>query len=329
MISGTTLRAVLALSLLSAVTAGAEMRGWCLGVAPDECVQVTISGQGPDVVLIPGLFGSAFSFRRVTALLASEGYRTIVIEPLGVGDSARPEKADYSLTAQADRIHAAMSVLDVNHAVLLSHSIGASIALRLAFRHPERVLAMVSIEGGAAEEVATPGFRRAMKLAPLIKLFGAGRIIRGKVRDMLVERSGNPSWVTEEIVRGYSAGPTRDTGATLHAFSQMAKAREPEALAPRLAEVRVPVRLLLGGAPHVGGPSQAEIQLLERSLASFTQASVPGAGHFIFEEAPAAVVAAVSEVAPAGAGRACDPHGEIPACPPPRNQPEPPHARRW
>jgi len=323
-------RVVLALSLLGATASGADdASARCLVTAPGECVQVTISGQGRDIVLIPGLFGSAFSFRRVTALLAGEGYRTIVVEPLGVGDSARPKEADYTLTAQADRIQTVLEALEVRHAVLVSHSIGNSIALRLAYRHPEKVLAVISIEGGAAEEVATPGFRRAMKLAPLIKLFGASRIIRGKVRDMLVERSGDPAWVTEEIVRGYAAGPTRDTGATLDAFSRMANAKEPEALAPRLAEIRVPVRLLLGGAPHVGGPSAAEIRLLERSLVSFSQASVPGAGHFIFEEAPAAVVAAVNEVAPAGAARTCDQHPEIPGCPPPRNQPEPPHARRW
>ncbi|HQZ15338.1 MAG TPA: alpha/beta fold hydrolase, partial [Vicinamibacteria bacterium] len=180
MISGSTLRAAFALSLLGAVASGAEdVQGWCLGVAPGECVQVTISGRGPDIVLIPGLFGSAFSFRRVTAPLASEGYRTIVIEPLGVGDSARPAKADYTLTAQADRVQAALEALDVKSAVLVSHSIGTSIALRLAYRRPKTVRALVSIEGGVAEEVATPGFRRAMKLAPLIKLFGGGRIIRG------------------------------------------------------------------------------------------------------------------------------------------------------
>lgn len=327
--SRTRLRAVIALSFLGAVASGAEeVEGWCLATAPGECVQVTISGKGPDIVLIPGLFGSAFSFRRVTALLTSEGYRTIVIEPLGVGDSARPQKADYTLTAQADRIQAALETLDVKAAVLVSHSIGNSMALRLVYRHPEKVLAVISIEGGVAEEVATPGFRRAMKLAPLIKLFGASRIIRGKVRDMLVERSGDPAWVTEDIVRGYSAGPTRDTGATLEAFSQMSKAKEPELLAPRLGEVRCPVRLILGDAPHVGGPSEAEISLLSRSLKSFGIVRVPGAGHYIFEEAPAAVVDVVREITPGNAARRCDKDSTIPECQPPKNQPSPPARQR-
>lgn len=286
-----------AVLVLWAAGAGAEgVASRCVVVAPSECLQVTIAGAGSDVVLIPGLFGSAFGFRRVLPLLVAQGYRAIVIEPLGVGDSSRPATADYSLTAQAERLRAVLDRLDAKEVILVSHSIGTSMALRLAWRDPGRIRAVVSLEGGPAEEVTTPSFRRAMKLAPLLKLLGAGRVIRGRVRGMLVSRSGDSSWVTDEIVRGYSEGAARDLGATLGAFAQMSKARESEPLAPRLAELRCPVRLLLGTAPHEGGPTSEEIQTLQRSIASFGITRVPGAGSFLFEEAPDAVVLAIREV---------------------------------
>jgi pimeloyl-ACP methyl ester carboxylesterase len=114
---------------------------------------------------------------------------------------------------------------------------------------------------------------------------------------MLVSRSGDPTWVTDEVVARYSAGPMRDLSATLDAFGQMAKAREPEALSPRLGQVRCPVRLVVGGAPHIGGPSEAEIALLRRTLPSFTVERIPGAGHFLFEEHPHAVLAAIARTA--------------------------------
>ncbi len=290
--------AVAVLSLLVAAESQAsDSETRCLVTAPGECLQVTISGKGGDVVLIPGLFGSAFGFRQVIPRFTAKGFRTIVVEPLGVGSSARPPRADYTLTAQADRIHQALDALGVEDAILVSHSVGTSMALRLAYRHPEHIKAVVSLEGGVAEEVATPGFRRAMMFVPLLKLLGAKRIIRGKVRGMLEERSANPAWVTDEIVAGYTEGSARDMDATLDALRQMSKAREPEALAPRLAELRCPVRLVLGASPHAGGPSDAEIHLLQTSLASFSITRVPGSGHFLFEEAPEAVVDAVDEVA--------------------------------
>src|SRR2546428_9304353 len=78
-----------------------------LALSPAESVAVTVTGTGDPVVLVPGLFGSAFGYRAVIPLLTDAGYRAIVVEPLGIGSSARQEHADYSLTAQADRIAAA------------------------------------------------------------------------------------------------------------------------------------------------------------------------------------------------------------------------------
>src|SRR5688572_7949224 len=80
-----------------------------LRLSPAEALRITDDGPGDRaVVLIPGLFGSAFSYRHVAVRLQVEGYRVVVVEPLGVGGSSRPSDADYSLTAQADRIADAM-----------------------------------------------------------------------------------------------------------------------------------------------------------------------------------------------------------------------------
>ena len=78
----------------------------------------------------------------------------------------------------------------------------------------------------------------------------------------------------------------------------MARARERERLRPHLAQIACPVLLLLGGAPHKGGPPPAEVTLLAQSLPAFTADTVPGAGSFLQEEQPGAVVAAVRRVAP-------------------------------
>ena len=268
-------------------------RAFPLVLSPAESVEVTVAGSGEPVVLIPGLFGSAFGYRAVIPLLTDAGYRAIVVEPLGIGSSARPEHADYSLTAQADRIAAALDRLSVRHAVVVAHSLGASMAFRLAYRRPDLVAGIVSLDGGPAEAAATRAFRRAMKFAPWIKLFGGVKLVRKKIRGQLIKASGDASWVSEQVVDGYTAAAAHDLDGTLKAFLAMAERREPERLRPHLAEVRCPVRLLLGTATHEGGVSAEQVAVLAAALPLFIVDSVPGAGHFIYEEQPAVVVTAV------------------------------------
>jgi pimeloyl-ACP methyl ester carboxylesterase len=261
-----------------------------------ESLSVETAGRGEPVVLIPGLFGSAYGFRTLVPLLTAAGYRTIVIEPLGIGSSARPEKANYSLTAQTDRIAAVLDSLHVRDALLIAHSIGGSEAFRLAYRRPDLVRGLVSIEGGPTETATTPAFKRALRFAPWIKLFGGIKLIRRKIRGLLIDSSGDSSWVTDAVVAGYTAGAARNLDATLKAYIAMANAREPVRLAPHLAEVPCPVRLVVGGARHDGDVGSGEVQLLERLLRTFALDSVPGAGHFIYEEQPGAVMAAVARL---------------------------------
>ncbi len=270
-------------------------RAFAVVLPSAESLRVSVSGPeaGAPVVLIPGLFGSAFAYRHVLPPLTEAGYRTLVIEPLGVGGSGRPEHADYSLTAQADRIAAVLDTLDVRNAILVAHSLGSSMALRLAYRRPDLVRAVVSLEGGPAEAAATASFRRAMRFAPWIKWFGGVRRIRGKVRSGLIAASGDPRWVTDSVVDAYTAGAASDLDATLKAFLRMTEAREPQRLATHLEEIHCPVRLLLGTAPHEGGVPPADVDVLRLRVSSFTIDSVEGSGHYIFEERPDAVVAAV------------------------------------
>jgi pimeloyl-ACP methyl ester carboxylesterase len=113
---------------------------------------------------------------------------------------------------------------------------------------------------------------------------------------MLIDSSGDPSWVTDSTVLGYTAAAGRDLDATLKAYLAMANSREPEQLAPHLSQIRCPVRLMVGGARHDGDVGAKEVQLLQRTLQAFVIDSVHAAGHFIQEEEPGAVVAGVARL---------------------------------
>ena len=267
-------------------------------VAPAETMHVEAwPGNGRPVALVPGLFGAAFTFRKVLPLLAAQGFRPIVIEPLGTGFSSRPQKADYSLTAQSRRLAAVIDSLGCGPVLVLAHSLGAAMAFRLAVERPDLVRGIVSLEGGPTEEAATPAFRSAMRYVPWVKLLGGIDLIRRKIRGMLLDSSGDRSWVTDGVVMGYTLGEARDFNATLRAFLAMSHAREPAKLGPRLGDIACPVTLVVGTARHDGDVPPQEVELMHHALASFAVDSERGAGHYLQEERPAAVVTAVERLA--------------------------------
>ncbi len=266
-------------------------------VSPAESLRVTEAGAGETIVLVPGLFGSAFGYRHLLALLPAAGYRAVVIEPLGIGGSPRPRGADYSLTAQAERLATVLERRGERPAVIVAHSMGASLALRLAWHHPERVRAVVALDGGPAETATTRGFQRAMRYAPWIKWMGGMKRVRPKMRNDLIAASGDSSWVTDQVMDGYTAGAAADLDGTLLAFLAMAEAREPERLAPHLAEIRCPVRLIVGTAPHKGGVEDKQVRLMRERLPDFGVDSLPGAGQYLFEEQPEALAGLIDRIA--------------------------------
>jgi pimeloyl-ACP methyl ester carboxylesterase len=281
---------LLALALLVADTT----ETYKISVAPAESIVVSISGAGQPVVFLPGLFGSGYSYRRVMGLLDEiGGVRSIAIEPLGMGSSSRPEEADYSLTAQSERVSAVLDSLGIDRAILVGHSHGASIAMRLAYRHPERVQGIVSIEGGPSESLFGPGMRRAMRFAPMLRMInGQGMVMRKIMHDMQ-EVSHNSDWVTRGVVVQYTRGLAEEFGATMMAYRTMAETEEPEMLTLNLPGISCPLILLVSEKQHGVGIPADQIQTLTTRLTDFEIDTVPEAGFFIHEENPTKVADAV------------------------------------
>src|SRR5438552_3721162 len=112
--------------LLAAAVAADTGRSFKVAVARGESLHVAIAGRGEPVVLIPGFFGSTFTFRKLVPLLEQIGYQPTIIEPLGTGWSGRPPHADYSFLAQADRIAAVLDSLRIGHALFVAHAVGGA-----------------------------------------------------------------------------------------------------------------------------------------------------------------------------------------------------------
>ena len=249
------------------------------------------------MVLIPGIFGGAYGYRKVIGPLVARGYRCIVIEPLGYGRSSYPERAAYSFTAQTERVGRALDSLGVRNALFIANSTGASIALRLAIANPELVRGILSIDGGPAESAGTPGMKKAFRMGGFItKLAVSEGKLRHDVRAEILKNSGDTSWVTKKVIREYTAGQAADVDGAIDALRSMSKSKEATSLHEQLDDIQVPVRLLVGGVPHPSGVKQDERDMLAARIPDFELDSVPGSGQYVHEEQPEAVLKALGEL---------------------------------
>jgi pimeloyl-ACP methyl ester carboxylesterase len=270
-------------------------------VAPRESLTVHATlastslddSDGVPVVFLPGLLGGAYGFRKVTPDLAATGHPTYAIEPLGVGTSSHPDKGDYSLDAQADRVAAVLDTFKVMNAVIVGSNFGASVALRVAYRHPERVAAVLLIDGGPVDRSSTGGASVAFRLAPVLKFFGGRGIARRHIGDGLRDYSANPAWVTEEVIDAYARPIVQDLGGAARVLSEMRRAAVLEPLAANLWRVRQPVLLLTGAAKRQGGIESEEIALLSERLPDFRADTIANCGVYVHEERPDVVVQAI------------------------------------
>lgn len=271
-----------------------------VSVGPDELIAVHMAGSGVSsvsgspatpIVIVPGLLGSAYGFRRVIPDLARTG-PVYVIDPLGTGDSSSPEDADYSLAAQANRIGQVVRAIGVRRAIFACQSTGAAMCFRLAHADPSLVAGIVSINGGPTESVKTPGLSLALTFAPLISLFGGDGWARGKVEDGLKKHAFDPSWVTDEVVRGYTAHYRNGVKPVLKTLKRMSDAKEPAPLAPMLPFISTPIQLLIGEANRESGVKPEEFPILA-TLPALTVDTIARAGEMIQEERPDAVIEAI------------------------------------
>jgi pimeloyl-ACP methyl ester carboxylesterase len=122
------------------------------------------SGTGPPVVLLHGLA----SQRRFWNLVAPElaGRPVCAIDQRGHGDSDKPDSG-YDLATCAADVGTALDALGWSRAVVVGHSWGGAVAATLAAEHPERVLAVVAIDGGLGSfDDGTPREVMRERLAP-------------------------------------------------------------------------------------------------------------------------------------------------------------------
>lgn len=122
----------------------AMSRQLMIPVADTRLHAVDAPGGAPALLFLSGGFGTVQNWKRVIRRLGGK-YRTVRFDARARGKSGR--SADYSVRAAVDDVGRVIDATGVERPILVGWSLGATIAVRYAARHPERVGGLVLVDG--------------------------------------------------------------------------------------------------------------------------------------------------------------------------------------
>jgi lipase len=115
-----------------------------------------------------GLSGITANHRSYAGLAARLERPLLALDSRGRGRS-RGLPPPYSLVQHADDTASALDSLGIDRVLVVGHSMGAFVATRLAERHPDRVSALVLVDGGLPLRPPPPEARPEDLLGPAIE----------------------------------------------------------------------------------------------------------------------------------------------------------------
>ncbi|HEY0263657.1 MAG TPA: alpha/beta fold hydrolase [Granulicella sp.] len=248
-------------------------------------VHVQRSGDGPPLLLLHGLVGSARNWDPNIGFL-SEHATVYAIDLFNMGESDRVAGLDSSLEATADRLVLLLDELGLARADVAGHSHGGALSMMLAARHPERVGKLILF--APANPFCDFGHQ-------LIRFYTSpfGRWFAHQIPIMprtlkaiaLSRMYGDPSRIAKGTLDGYIDG-LEVPGTIDHIlsivgqwFDDMASLR---AALARLAEK--PTLLIWGDRDRTVGLNSA--RRLQEILTKSKLCIIPGVGHIPFAEMP-------------------------------------------
>jgi pimeloyl-ACP methyl ester carboxylesterase len=116
-----------------------------------------LAGSGPVLLLIHGIGDSSDTWSGLIPSLAKD-HTVIVPDLLGHGRSDKP-RADYSVAAYANAMRDLLSVLEVERATVVGHSLGGGVAMQFAYQYPERCERLVLVATGGVQREVHPVLR--------------------------------------------------------------------------------------------------------------------------------------------------------------------------
>jgi len=258
-------------------------------------MHVRVGGKGPAVVLLHGFGDTGDMWAPLAADLAKD--HTVVVPDLrGMGLSSIPDSG-YDKKTQAGDIRGVLAALGIEHSVVIGHDIGTMVAFAYAARYPQRTDRLVVMD---APVPGIPPWNEIVR-SPMLWHFDFGgpdaeRLVAGRERIYLDrfwnEFAGDPGKVDEATRQHYAKLYARP-GAMRAAFAQFRSIRQDAVDNEASMKTRLTMPVLAVGGEKSFGNNEAIV--MRNAADTVTEVVVPGAGHWLMEEAPAQTIRAIRD----------------------------------
>lgn len=260
------------------------MRPWNLGRRADVSggeVAYEVFGEGPAVVLVHGTPSRSYLWREVAPVLAGR-FSVYAFDLLGYGDS-RPSGDDVSIGAQSRALAELLGRWDLEGPAVAGHDIGGAVALRAHLLEGVRFDRVALLDAVVLRPWITEASRHVKAHMEAYRTMPAHifeQVVAAHLRTTVHRPMG------EDAFEAYTGQWRGDGGrqAYLRKVAQFDERLTAE-FEPLLGSVRVPVKILWGEHDAWLDPAFAG-RLHELLPTSAEPALIPGAGHFLMEDAP-------------------------------------------
>jgi pimeloyl-ACP methyl ester carboxylesterase len=258
----------------------------------------TERGRGEPLILLHGNGSMLEDFESSGLIkLAAKQFRVIAFDRPGFGRSSRPRGTVWTPNAQADLIHAALRILGVEHATVLGHSWGASVAIALGIRFPALVSSLILASG-----YYYPTIRADVPIlaAPAIPVFGdllsytVSPVLSRALWPLLLRKLFGPAPVPEKF-RGFSR-EMAVRPSQIRAGAAEAALMIPDAfgLSGAYRELKMPVVIVAGEDDRLIDIDRQSARL-HQEVTQSTFHRLPRVGHMVHQTSTDAVMSAIIE----------------------------------
>jgi pimeloyl-ACP methyl ester carboxylesterase len=203
----------------------AMTRELMIPVADTQLYSVDEPGGTPALLFLSGGFGTVKNWSGVISRLHGK-YRTVRFDARARGKSGR--SADYSVQAAVDDSGRVIDATGIERPILVGWSHGATIAVRYAAQHPERVRGLVLVDGAypismfeeAGKEKVRTQFRRLSWVMRVMAVLGrSARMSPADAADVVIEMDAvngelGPDFAALECPTVFVVGAGAHPGAT-------------------------------------------------------------------------------------------------------------------